>query len=343
MRISWVDNLKWLGIILIVLWHCFFPEWSNIVKYVFSFHVALFFFISWYLFNSEKHTDFLKFIKTKFLRLIIPFFFFNLITFWYYKSMQIFFWKEYFIDFDSFFKWIFYADYLPNHKEFILANVPTWFLVSLFMVSIYYFFINKFIKNKYYRVLFLLFLSILVFIESKYIVFRLPWNAEISISAMLFYWIWHSFKNEIKIFIEKINYKYLFLIPILVLFNLNFLNWTNFAWNYYWENYLLFLLNWLSWIIVFIIISKLIKENFILSYLWKNSIIIVWMEWIKFLVLSFIIKYSFSILIFESSYLNAFIQLVWTFIAMIPIIYLINNYFWFIIWNKIQFNKRKNV
>lgn len=333
MRIWWADNLRWLWIILIVVWHSFFPDKSLLVKYLFSFHVVLFFFLSWFLFNDEKHKNFISFIKNKFSRLIIPFIFFNTIMF-VFNKLKMYTWGEKFlIDIDSFLKWILYWDYLPNHKEIILTNVPTWFLTSLFIVSIYYFIINKYIKNRYYRILILFILSIWIYIESRQVIFRLPWNMEISLMATFFYWLWHSFKKEISNFVEKINYYYLLLIPLLVLFNLNFISLTNFANNYYWKNYIIFLLNWFSWILTFIILSKLIKQNFILTFLWKNSIIILGMEWIKFIVLSFIIKLSLGTLIFEQSYLNAFIQIITTFIALIPIIYIINKYFWFMIWN----------
>ena len=85
MRISWIDNFRWLWIILIVMGHSFFPDGSLLVKYLFSFHIILFFFLSWYLFNDEKHKNFIKFMKNKFNRLIIPFIFFNAIMFWFYK------------------------------------------------------------------------------------------------------------------------------------------------------------------------------------------------------------------------------------------------------------------
>lgn len=333
MRITWIDNLRWLGILLIVAGHSFFPIWSLFVKYLFSFHVILFFFLSWLLFNENKHTDFIKFIKTKFNRLIIPFVFFNLIMFTFFKLKSYLWDYEYNLWILQFIKWIFYWSYLPEHPSFILANVPTWFLVSLFVVSIYYFFINKFIKNKYNKLIFLFLLSVFIYSESKYITFRFPFNLEISLFSVLFYWLWNIFKKEILKFVDKINYKYLFLIPLLVFLNIYFLTWINISTNYYWDNYFIMLLNWFLGVSTFVIISKLIPKNFILDLLWKNSIIVLGMEWIKFLVLSFIIKYSFWLLVFEESYLNAIVQIIWTIIAIIPIIFIINKYFPFIIWS----------
>ncbi len=330
MRISWVDNLRWIWILLIVLGHCFFPDNSLFIKFLFTFHVWLFFFLSWFLFNSEKHIDLFAFIKSKFYRLIIPFFIFNFIMFSFYKIKELTWWEVFFVDFDSFIKWVFYGAYLPNHREIILTNIPTWFLVSLFLVSIYYFLLNKLIKNRFYRVIILFLISILIYLESKNIVFRLPFSIEISFMAMLFYGLWHSFKNEISNFVDKINYNYLFLTPFLVLFNIYFPSSTNFSTNFYGNNYILFLLNWFFGIFLVIIVSKLIKKNLILDFLWKNSILILGLEWLKFIVLSLVIYLSFWYLKFEKSYIIWFIQLVSTILFLIPLILSINKLFLFI-------------
>ncbi|MDD2907510.1 MAG: acyltransferase family protein [Candidatus Gracilibacteria bacterium] len=324
MRISWVDNLRGIGIILIVLGHCFFPDNSLLIKFLFTFHVGLFFFLSGYLFNSEKHSDFLLFVKNKFFRLIIPFFIFNIIMFSFYKIKELLGGNVFFVDFDSFFKGIFYASYLPNHSEFILTNIPTWFLVSLFVVSIYYFLLNKFVKNRLFRVIILFLISFLVFIESKYVVFRLPFSMEISLMAMLFYGLGHSYRKEISNFVDKINYFYLILIPFLIFFNIYFVNSTNFSTNFYGNNFLLFLLNGFFGIFLIIIISKIIKQNTFLDFLGKNSILILGLEWVKFLVLSIVIYLSFGYLKFEKSYGIGFIQLISTILFLLPVIFTIN-------------------
>lgn len=332
MRINWIDNLRWLWILLIVLWHCYFPDKTPLVMYLFTFHVALFFFLSWYLYNDEKHNNLLEFAKNKLNRLIIPFIFFNAIMFIYLMLEKKYWWWTYWWNIITFFKWITYWSYIDKHQSIILTNVPTWFLPSLFVVSIYYFILNKFLKNKIYKTIILFALSIWIYTESKYIHFRLPWSAEISIMAMLFYGLWHTYKKEISNFVEKINYYYLFLVPVLIWFNFHFISRTNFSSNYYGQNYLLFLVDAIFWIITFIIISKLINYNKFLSFLWKNSIIILGMEWIKFIVLSFVIRHSFQTLVFEKSYIIAFVQFFSTIIVLIPTIYIINRFFPFILW-----------
>jgi fucose 4-O-acetylase-like acetyltransferase len=332
MRIPWIDNLRGLWIILIVLWHCYFPDKSLIVRFLFTFHVVLFFFLSWYLYNEKKHDNIIKFAKNKFNRLIVPFIMFNTIMFSYFKLENYISWNDFLMNINQFIKWVLYWSYISSHPEIILTNVPTWFLPALFMTSIYYFIIHKYIKNRYYRTITLFIISITIYIESRYLHFRLPWSMEIAGMATLFYGLWHTFKKEISTFVEKINYYYLFLVPILVWFNLTLLSQTNFSSNYYWKNYFIFLLDWFSWILLILILSKLIKQNIILDFLWKNSLIILWMEWIKFLILSLVIRFSFWVLIFEQSYMIAIIQVISTFIVMVPIIFIINKFFPFILW-----------
>lgn len=335
MRISWIDNLRWFWILLIVLGHCILPANNLLTPYIFSFHVALFFFLSWFLFNSNKYLSFKKYFKNRFSRLIIPFVFFNIIYFVFYKLIWEFSWTR-IIDF---LVWLFYWDYLwdnwwyfNNTGWFNLVNVATWFLPALFITSIYYFFINKFIKSKIYKFIILLLLSIIIFIESKITIFRLPWSMEIWLVAVFFYWTAHIFKEQILYFVEKINLKYLLLLPIVLTIHLNFLNSVNISTNYYWNNYILFLLNTFLWILFFTIISKNIWKNKLLDFYWKNSIIVLWFEWIKQLIYKKIDIFSFWLIPKENLWLSWFYEFFLTLIFLIPIIFIINKYLRFILW-----------
>lgn len=345
MRISWIDNLKWIGIILIVLGHCYYPDSSLFISYIFSFHIILFFFLSGLMFHDKKHTILIDFIKNKFQRLIIPYFFFNFMMFIFLKTKDIVLQEnDFWVTFLWFLQWVLYGSFfiIPDNGNYLfipdnvnLINIPTWFLVCLFIISIVYFFLNKYIQNRIYRVLFLFLISILIYIESKYFYFRFPWSLEIALMAMFFYGIWHSFKDEILKSVEKINSKYLLLLPLLIGINLLFLSETNinFSSNFYGESYWQLLINGIIWTITWIIIAKNISQNKILDFFWQNSLIILWFEGIKFIVLALVIKLSFWYLIFEKSYLIGSIQLVSTLIFLIPIIYIINRYFRFIIWD----------
>lgn len=348
MRIHWIDNLKWIGIILIVLWHCYFPDKSLFISYIFSFHVILFFFLSGLLFHDKKYQNFFWFAKNKAQRLLIPYIWFNVIMFSILKGKDfITHQSDFWVSFFSFLQWTFYWSYLiipdsgnyfliPDHTN--ITNVPTWFLVCLFICSIFYFFLNKYIKNRTLKILILVWIAGSIFLESKYFNFRFPFSSEIALMSMFFYWLWHTFQKEIMNFAENINKKYLFLLPILIWINILFLSNVNinFSSNYYWENFFLFIINGFLWVISYIIIAKNIPQNKILDFFGQNSIIILWFEWVKFILLSIVIKLSFWYLMFEKSYLNGTIQLIITLWFLSVIIFLINKYFRFVLWDTIK-------
>ncbi len=179
--------------------------------------------------------------------------------------------------------------------------------------------------------MFLIFCSLLVFIESKYTIFRFPWSLEISFMVMLFYWIANVFKKEIVSFVEGINYKYIFLLPFILFIHLNFINHTNISTNHYWE-YHLFILWAVLWFLFVLIISKLIWKNRFLWFIWKNSIIILWFEWIKEFVLHVRLIFP-SWFIEQGTYFYWFFQFSLTIVFLIPVIIIVNKYFPLILWS----------
>ncbi len=60
-RIEWIDVLKGIGIILVILGH------THVLfrTYIFSFHMPLFFFISGYLFTIDRYKNFAEFACKK--------------------------------------------------------------------------------------------------------------------------------------------------------------------------------------------------------------------------------------------------------------------------------------
>lgn len=329
MRITWIDNLKWLGMILILIGHSMFPLGNTIFWYVFSFHVALFFFLSGYLFNEKKHTHFLTFSLDKAKRLLIPYIAFNVI---FYIFIDIV--KTEHHSALSVLKGMLYGSWLRGNDEIFLLNVSTWFLVALFLTSIIYFLLTKWIKNKIFRLLILMILWAGVHYESlHYPNIRLPLSFEPAVMATLFYGVWHLYKEKISLIVEKINAWYLFLVPVLVWIHLHFLNGTNFSTNEYGSNYFHFIGSALLWIWTWIIIAKSIPKNWFLDFFGKNSIIILGLEFLKTRVLGVMAMWSFWYLAFERSYLSGTAQVIGTIIVLIPLIYVVNTFSPYILWN----------
>jgi hypothetical protein len=187
------------------------------------------------------------------------------------------------------------------------------------------------IISKQKKIFWVIIISLLVYIESRFTNFRFPWGLEIGLMVMLFYAFGNIFKKELNTFADKINYKYILLAIIIFWVHILFINPTNISTNDY-GNYFLFLLDAWLWFITFLIISKLIWENKILSFFWKNSIIILGFEWIKILIEKNISFLSFWLLSYERSYLFWFTQFFLTIIFLVPIIFLVNKIFPFILW-----------
>ena len=87
-RLDYIDEMKGLAILLVVLGHLFMPhtqegQLHSCATIIYSFHMSFFFFLSGYINEKvngiEKNGSF-NFIKKKFRSLIIPFLFWSFIT-----------------------------------------------------------------------------------------------------------------------------------------------------------------------------------------------------------------------------------------------------------------------
>ena len=70
-RIDYIDVLKGIGILFVIIGHMYtVPECK---AYVYSFHLPLFFIISGALLNESKYTSFKEFFISRFKSLFFPF------------------------------------------------------------------------------------------------------------------------------------------------------------------------------------------------------------------------------------------------------------------------------
>lgn len=75
-RIEWIDEAKGIGILLVMLGHCYLD--AKFIFWFYSFHMALFFFLSGITFFVKG--NYISFLKKKVKSLLIPYFFFMVIT-----------------------------------------------------------------------------------------------------------------------------------------------------------------------------------------------------------------------------------------------------------------------
>ena len=198
MRLNWVDALKGFGIMLVVFAHYKLP--MALDTYIFSFHMPLFFFVSGFLFNFVKYTESsTNFVKGRFRSLIVPYFAFAVLTCLFYFLLDELF-SPGVVTIKFFEADIFYIVYsiLYSQTTMISYNGPLWFLTCLFVTELLFFGLAK----RYYwqpekLVIGLILAGIVGYLYSIYMPFRLPWNADVALTAVVFYGAGNLFRKLI--------------------------------------------------------------------------------------------------------------------------------------------------
>lgn len=130
--------LSVFGIIFVVLGHgAKINVFLNNVFPYYSFHMALFAFISGYFFKDRKTIEFLR---TKIKKLIIPYFIWNIIYGIIVNVLKYFNIIHYGKEMSLFN--VFVAPFYGDGIQFCF-NLAAWFVITIFFVQIIYFFINK--------------------------------------------------------------------------------------------------------------------------------------------------------------------------------------------------------
>jgi len=334
-RVKWIDIAKGIGIILVVLGHSnwFFAQATTtmfIQKYIYSFHMPLFFFLSGYLFIKEKYPSFKAFFIKKVKTLLIPYFFFSILSVLFIVILNL---KnlDNLISFKTAIIQIFYL------KSTVVWNEPLWFLVCLFVVEIIYYFLSK-IKSKKIIVFILLLCSITGYSLSFIInYFILPWGVGIALIAIAFYGIGNFVRGN-----ETLNKITLPNVPVFIICLIisvvigGFLNSIIVMYLYQFGNIFYLYIGAVAGIIACIQLSQFIsKQNIIIKlfeYYGKNSIVILCTHYFIFKILKRInvLNIIFENCISVKGYAYAFITLV----ICIPIIFIMNKYFSFILGKK---------
>ena len=174
-RIEWVDLSKGIGILFVMYGHCYL-EWKY-CYWIYSFHMALFFFLSGYTFHADK-TNHTLFVIKKIKTILIPYLFFAVTTTVYDKLQAMLHAKEYSV-----------VDTLLNY---ILQQRYTllWFLTCLFIGELIVYGIYVYMLYSGTKVFIWLITAVvsfsLFFIYRECVGIDLIWNADLAILAVSF-------------------------------------------------------------------------------------------------------------------------------------------------------------
>ena len=209
-----VNILKALAILLVVSGHLEFSLLGMFAPY--SFQLALFFFISGYLFKDKYVDDVFLFVKRRIQTLLVPYFLYNI--FYLCVTVLIAKWTGHFWGQPISLKNFFITPFLNGH-QFDLS-CPLWFVTQLFMTMITFLFLFRTLKkakdNKYFHLTVFAILGFLAIPVSKiFTVDPLTLIVVRTMFSLFFVYLGYYYKHFIEQHIDIFTVKWFGLIIIL--------------------------------------------------------------------------------------------------------------------------------
>lgn len=273
-RINWIDVARGIGIILVIQGHSLGAH--SYRHFIYAFHMPLFFFISGLVFDYKKYS-FRQTFKKSAKGILVPYVLFSLlsIALW---PLQI-----------SNFEWT--PDFIGKqllgiiyaNSQTLDFNLVLWFLPCLFITKILFAFLSEKIKNTSVLVVFLIGFSLLGYFAFLYLPdLNLPFGIESALTAVVFFGLGSIVRTNYYERLNKVNRKKLFyilclsIIICLIAAAINFslygrqidIRLNNLG------NYFVFYIGAVAGIVMTIAISMLIKQNRVLEYIGKNSLVL---------------------------------------------------------------------
>lgn len=270
-KVAWIDALKAIGIILVVIGH----NDTILTKYIYSFHMPLFFLLSGITFNDSKWTSTSKFIKSRIKSLLIPYFKYSIILFIIWIPLDII--KGVEVNKNIILRNLYGIFYSQGSLKYMAWGVPMWFLTCLFLISLGYFFINKYFKNYRFEILVL---CVFIGYLTKFLPYRMPWSLDCAFIGVFFYGIGHIYRKkflDFKFNTKIMKNKVILVLLIIILINLNNVNGRVDFYSNKFNNYIIFFICAFVGIMILLIIGKNIENKKalnLLKFISKNTVII---------------------------------------------------------------------
>ena len=263
-KITWINTLKAIGIVLVVIGH----NDTIFTEYIYSFHMPLFFLLSGITYNGEKWSGNPgAFVKRKAKGLLKPYFFYAFILYLIWIPLSLLQGKE--ITIEILLRNLFGIFYSQGGHKYMDWGIPIWFLTCLFLVSIIYYYINKYNRKS---IIIILVITAILGKLSSYLPVRLPWSLDSALTGIVFYGIGNLFKE--KIISYKPNKKTIAIAIVLIILGITFseLNGRVDVYGNNFNNIIFYYISSLSSIIVLIFIAKILPYNNIIEFLGINTL-----------------------------------------------------------------------
>lgn len=167
-RIHYIDILKGLGIMFVVWAHC-----NTLLLgggYFQSFHMAMFFFISGLLMNTDKYTNYKSFFLSRVKSLYVPYFLFYIVSYLYWLAVERPF-RFFPITPRDGFIGLFYG---TDNYHWIFPAGVLWFIIALFSLELVVFPLLKYLKSWWTRGLVFAVLTLAGLLLARYKMYFLP-------------------------------------------------------------------------------------------------------------------------------------------------------------------------
>lgn len=315
-----IDVAKGIGIFLVVLAHTTGNDFTH--KFIYLFHMPLFFLLAGMTINHSIKKQPKDFIYTKIKKIIIPSLFFCIISFIYWFIIERKVRNQMNISVINNFLNIFLGRAYEQHYSY---NVAMWFLPCLFTSELISYFVLKYSKNNFIRFI----VSAIIFILGYVLCchkLTLVFAIETAFIAQFFIIIGFLFKTFLANRLNKIT-KLLFLIVSVFSILLSLLFKNNIAMlGHNYGNLILFTLGALGGSYIVYSSAKIAINSSVLTYLGRNSIVILGLhEPIKRVVIKlFSIIFNITVEYARNNY--ALIITILILILFVPIIYIFNKY-----------------
>lgn len=253
-RLSWLDVLRGLGIILVAIGHIYSNK--TVFNWLYSFHMPLFFFAAGWVY---KQKPILADIKRRIQTIVVPYFAFGLLGLVYWQLIERQFRSSDMSFLSSFF------GLLSGQYDYLDFNVHLWFLPCFFVTVIFYNVLVNLGGKKLAWIVSTIMSAAFVFIPLP----GLPWGIDRVFKYIGFYAVGHAISSEDvekRIKEKSIGFNGLICFILIAL---------NFVLSYFglYKGVLWFVTALIGVAGVFII-SFLINENKLLQYFGRISLIV---------------------------------------------------------------------
>ena len=169
-RIDYIDILKGVGIIFVVIGHLYLNPFVD--EYIYSFHLPLFFIVSGLLLNVERYPNFKIFFVSRIKSLYVPFIIFYLLIwlYWFFIERRFRFFEV------SPFETAFGIIWGSDSQRWIYPAGVLWFVMALLSLEIIVYSIVKQNWNYLLKILILVILFVIGLFLSHLNLFVLPWS-----------------------------------------------------------------------------------------------------------------------------------------------------------------------